>query len=98
MYVQGEYNNDWERVGGEESVSGIFQIFQIFAIFELPQNVWDKNFQNKCKEGHALHIIKKGTRLLHAEPNVLTVDSLLTGTTAYTSASSSNLIPFSSLW
>src|SRR5882757_1412570 len=48
MYVQGEYNNDWERVGGEESVSGIFRIFRIFAIFEPPQNAWDKNFRNEC--------------------------------------------------
>ena len=47
MYVQGEYNNDWERVGGEESVSGIFRIFRIFAIFEPPQNMWDKNFRNE---------------------------------------------------
>src|SRR6267154_437278 len=40
MYVQGEYNNDWERVGDEEScesISGIFRIFRIFAIFEPPQ-------------------------------------------------------------
>jgi hypothetical protein len=52
MYVQGEYNKDWERVGDEESVPVIFQIFQIFrfiAIFEPPQNAWDKNFQNECK-------------------------------------------------
>ena len=33
MYIQGEYNNDWEWVGDEESVLEIFQIFQIFQIF-----------------------------------------------------------------
>ncbi len=33
MYIQGEYNNDWEWVGDEESVLEIFQIFRIFRIF-----------------------------------------------------------------
>jgi serine/threonine-protein phosphatase 2B catalytic subunit len=55
--------------------------------------------EGRIKEEHALYILEKATRLLRAEPNVLTVDSPVTGaTTAYTSASSSNPIPFSSLW
>jgi hypothetical protein len=48
MYVQGEYNNYWERVGDEETVSGIFRIFRIFANFEPLQNARDKNFRNEC--------------------------------------------------
>jgi serine/threonine-protein phosphatase 2B catalytic subunit len=55
--------------------------------------------EGRIKEEHALYILEKATRLLRAESNVLTVDSPVTGaTTAYTSPSSSNLIPFSSLW
>jgi serine/threonine-protein phosphatase 2B catalytic subunit len=51
------------------------------------------------KEEHALYIIEKATQLLRAEPNVLSVDSPVTGaTTEYSSASTSNLIPLSSLW
>jgi len=41
MYVQGEYNKDWEWVGDEESVLAIFSFFLFFAIFENfepPQN------------------------------------------------------------
>jgi serine/threonine-protein phosphatase 2B catalytic subunit len=55
--------------------------------------------EGRIREEHALYILEKATQLLRAEPNVLTVDSPVTGaTTAYTSASSSNIIPFSSLW
>ena len=53
--------------------------------------------KGRIKEDHALYILKNATQLLRAEPNVLTVDSPSTGTPAYTSASSSNLIPFSSV-
>jgi serine/threonine-protein phosphatase 2B catalytic subunit len=54
--------------------------------------------EGRIKEEHALYIIEKTTQLLRAEPNVLTVDSPVTGaTTACPSASSSNLIPFPSL-
>ena len=49
MYIQGEYNNDWEWVGDEESVLEIFRFFGFFAIFEPPQNAWDKNFRNECR-------------------------------------------------
>jgi serine/threonine-protein phosphatase 2B catalytic subunit len=55
--------------------------------------------EGRLKEEHALYIIEKATQLLRAEPNVLSVDSPVTGaTTEYSCASSSNLIPFSSLW
>jgi serine/threonine-protein phosphatase 2B catalytic subunit len=55
--------------------------------------------EGRLKEEHALYIIDKTTQLLRAEPNVLTVDSPVTGaTTTCSSASSSNLIPFPSLW
>jgi serine/threonine-protein phosphatase 2B catalytic subunit len=55
--------------------------------------------EGRLKEEHALHIIEKATQLLRAEPNVLSVDSPVTGaTTEYSSASTSNLIPLSSLW
>jgi len=55
--------------------------------------------EGRVKEEHALYILEKATRLLRAEPNVLTVDSPVTGAaTAYTSASPSNIISFSSLW
>ena len=55
--------------------------------------------EGRIKEEHALYILEKATRLLRAEPNVLTVNSPVTGaTTAHMSALSSNLIPFSSLW
>ncbi len=55
--------------------------------------------EGRLKEEHALFILEKATRLFRAEPNVLAVDSPVTGATiAYPSASSSNLIPFSSVW
>lgn len=55
--------------------------------------------EGRLKEEHALYIIEKATQLLRAEPNVLSVDSPVTGaTTEYSITSSSNLIPFSSLW
>ena len=53
VYGQGEYNNDWERVGDEESFSGIFRIFRIFANFEPPQIAWDKNFRKSCEPRRA---------------------------------------------
>ena len=59
MYVQGEYNNDWERVGDEESVSGIFRIF---ANFEPPQNARDKNFRSDCKVRHVHEAHEEGGR------------------------------------
>ena len=44
--------------------------------------------EGRLKEEHALYILEKATRLLRAEPNVLAVDSPVTGaTTAYTSPS-----------
>jgi hypothetical protein len=54
MYVQSEYNKDWEQVGDKESVPVIFRNFRNFGfivIFEPPQNTWDKNFRNKCTCG-----------------------------------------------
>jgi len=76
---------------------------QLFSKTEMgkPDVAFLKNHfyrEGRIEEDHALYILENATRLLHAEPNVLTVDSPLTGTTTYTSASSSNLIPFSSLW
>jgi serine/threonine-protein phosphatase 2B catalytic subunit len=54
--------------------------------------------EGRLKEEHALYIIEKATQLLRAEPNVLSVDSPVTGATIEcSSASSSNLILFSSL-
>lgn len=54
--------------------------------------------EGRLKEEHALYIIEKATQLLRAEPNVLSVDSPVTGATIECpSASSSNLIPLSSL-
>ena len=35
--------------------------------------------EGRIKEEHALYIIEKATQLLRAEPNVLTVDSPITG-------------------
>ena len=56
--------------------------------------------EGRLKEEHALYIIEKATQLLRVEPNVLSIDSKfpVTGATIEcSSASSSNLIPFSSL-
>ena len=38
MYVQGEYNDDWEWVGDDASLLEILVFFDFFAIFEPPQN------------------------------------------------------------
>ena len=38
--------------------------------------------EGRLKEEHALFIIEKATRLLRVEPNVLSVDSPVTGATA----------------
>ena len=75
---------------------------QLFSKTEMgkPDVSFLKNhfYREGCiEEDHVLYILENATRLLRAELNVLTIDSPSTGTTAYTSASSSNLIPFSSV-
>ena len=53
--------------------------------------------EGRIKEEHALYIIDKATQLLRAEPNVLTVDTPVTGSPAIASLSVYFLIDFCSL-